>query len=64
MSEVKTVVENKGAEIARLLTNFPHPRNQPLEAVITLHKIRMLRDEIKGCQENHPGHVLPRDARS
>jgi hypothetical protein len=48
-------IQAKQDEIAALLNGFPHPRNQPLEAVITLHKIRMLRDEIKECQENHPG---------
>jgi hypothetical protein len=49
-------------EMRLLLDRFPHPRHQPLEAVVALHKVRQLRDEIQSCHINQGGHVQSQDA--
>lgn len=48
-------------EMEGLLQAFPHPRHQPLEAVIALHKVRELRDRIIECPKNQAGHVQSQD---
>ena len=49
-------------EMRRLLVEFPHPRHQPMEAVIALHQVRELRDRIAACHRNQGGHVQNQDA--
>lgn len=49
-------------ELEQELDNFPHPRNQPMEAVIALHKVRELRDRIAECHTNQADHAANQDA--
>lgn len=44
------------------LDQFPHPRNNPAEAVAALHHVRRLRDRIIACHKKQAGHVQNRDA--
>lgn len=50
-------------ELRELLNHFPHPRHQPLEAVISLHRVRILRDRIIACHKKQGDHAANQDAR-
>ena len=49
-------------EMEGLLQAFPHPRHQPLEAVVALHQVRELRDRIVACHTDQGDHVQSQDA--
>lgn len=67
---VITIEQQANQEIMRELTQqmeekldqFPHPRNNPAEAVAALHHVRQLRDRIIACHKKQAGHVQNRDA--
>lgn len=48
-------------EMEQIIEHFPDPRNQPLAAVISLHRIRMLRDELIKCQDEQADHAVGQD---
>lgn len=63
MLQMSNEIEQMRIELARLLDNFPHPRNQPAEAVDALHHARQLRDQIEQCQKEQADHAANQDAR-
>lgn len=51
-------------ELCRLIKQFPHPRNRPMEAVLALSRIREIQQELEACQQSQDGRAVGQDARS
>lgn len=51
-------------ELCRLIEQFPHPRNRPMEAVLVLARIREIQKELTACQQEQDGPVPGQDAQS
>ena len=56
----KCYIVTRRDELARLLANFPHPRNEPGQAVDALHRARQLAAEIEETEEKD-GRTLSQD---
>ena len=54
-------VQKKMGMLSRMLANFPHPRNEPGQAVDALHQARQLRDEIEQCHKEQADHAANPD---